>query len=201
MPTTIDGAGNVNGVQIALASQAQAEAGTDANTLMTPQRVGQAARPVLGTPVASTSGTTIEFTGIPSWAKRVTLLLSNVSTSGTSLMQVQLGTSGGFLTSGYTSYGGVYSTGSVSAISSTGFVQYDNSRTAVSNVFGQYVFTLVGGNSWICSALLADNDNAVASLYQIGGGVTLSGTLDRIRITTVNGTDTFDAGSINIMWE
>jgi hypothetical protein len=35
----------------------------------------------------------------------------------------------------------------------------------------------------------------------IGGFVPLSGTLDRVRITTANGTDTFDAGSINILYE
>jgi hypothetical protein len=35
----------------------------------------------------------------------------------------------------------------------------------------------------------------------LAGDVALSGTLDRIRITTVNGTDTFDAGTINVSWE
>jgi hypothetical protein len=34
-----------------------------------------------------------------------------------------------------------------------------------------------------------------------GFQVSLSGTLDRIRLTTVNGSDTFDAGSINIIYE
>jgi hypothetical protein len=62
----------------------------------------------------------------------------------------------------------------------------------------------------ICSLL--DTSNTWSSFHSMAlsnlantlngaGSVTLSATLDRIRITTVNGTDTFDAGSINIAYE
>lgn len=40
---------------------------------------------------------------------------------------------------------------------------------------------------------------AVASTS--GGTISLAGALDNVRLTTVNGTDTFDAGSINILYE
>ena len=40
-----------------------------------------------------------------------------------------------------------------------------------------------------------------AAIFGTGGSKQIVGTLDRIRITTVNGTDQFDAGTINVSWE
>ena len=63
------------------------------------------------------------------------------------------------------------------------------------------VIQLISGNTWLSTH--SGNFNQAGTYYTLvgGGNVTLSGTLDRVRITTVNGTDTFDAGSINIMYE
>jgi hypothetical protein len=55
------------------------------------------------------------------------------------------------------------------------------------------------GNIWAAS--VAAGSPASNCCVFGGGSVTLSGTLDRVRITTVNGTDTFDAGTINILYE
>ena len=147
---------------------------------------------------ASTSGTSIDFTGIPSWAKRITVMLNGVSTTGTSQMQVQIG-AGSVTTSGYLSVGGNFSiAGGVGGSSGTaGFVTSDNSASAVRH--GQMVITNITGNTWVSSHAIGSTGINFVSVG--GGSLALGGTLDRIRITTVNGTDTFDAGSINILYE
>jgi hypothetical protein len=152
---------------------------------------------VSGTAVASTSGTAIDFTGIPSWVKRVTVMFSGVSMSGTSHYLVQLG-SGSVTATGYISTGNAYNnaSGTGGASSTTGFAIY--SGLAANSHIGTMVVSLLGSNQWIQSHNFRYDSNTVASG---GGNVTLSGTLDRVRITTVNGTDTFDAGSINILYE
>ena len=181
-----------------LALQAEAEAGTDNTKLMTPLRVAQAARPVLGTSVASTSGTSIDFTGIPAWARRITVMFGGVSTNGTSLKQVQLG-SGSFTTSGYSGGGGAISSGSAGGSSSTTGLLVGVFTLASDAFSGNMIITNLTGNSWAASF---SGGSATGNLGSVSGGsVTIGGVLDRIRITTVNGTDTFDAGTINIMWE
>ena len=150
-----------------------------------------------GTAQASTSGTSIDFTGIPSWVKRVTVMFSGVSTNGTSALLVQLGDSGGIETTGYVSTSVQLSTATGFADNSTaGFVI--RSATA-SNVFsGSMVIKNINGNEWVSDHVVKQSTTANA----FGAGdKTLSATLDRVRITTVGGTDTFDAGSINIMYE
>lgn len=151
---------------------------------------------VSGTAVASTSGTSIDFTGIPSWVKRITVMFSGVSTNGTSPVQVQLGDSGGVETTGYLTATWTANTNNTNYTS--GFVLRIGS-TASMTQSGHLVLTLVGSNSWVGSGISARTDAADSSIY--GGNKTLSDTLDRVRITTVNGTDTFDAGSINILYE
>jgi hypothetical protein len=153
---------------------------------------------VSGTAVASTSGTSVDFTGIPSTAKRITVMLNGVSANGTSPMQVQVG-SGSFTTSGYfVNVVGINSgTGQVNA--TTGF--YVNAGTTAASVTtGQLTLSLLSSNTWVGTGLFLYTNNAGA-MTMMSGNISLSGTLDRVRITTVNGTDTFDAGTINIMWE
>jgi hypothetical protein len=153
---------------------------------------------VSGTAVASTSGTSIDFTGIPSWAKRVTVMLNGVSTNGASFTLLRLG-AGSITSSGYSSASGYSGPGGQAGgvTNTSGFVYGQNS--AASTYSGHIVITNFSGNTWICSVMLGRIDDG----FDFGGGgnVTLSGTLDRVRITTVNGTDTFDAGSINILYE
>jgi hypothetical protein len=150
-----------------------------------------------GTAVASTSGTSIDFTSIPSWVKRVTVMLNEVSTNGTSSYLVQLGDSGGIETTGYVSTG-TGTTGDVGGtVSSTaGYIVRGLSASAITS--GQMVITLLGSNQWCSSHVLTFDSTAM----QLGAGSkTLSDTLTQVRITTVNGTDTFDAGTINILYE
>ena len=141
----------------------------------------------------STSGTAIDFTGIPSWVKRITVMFSGVSTSGTSLVQIQLG-AGSVTTTGYLSS---TSTNGASSASTTGFL-VAATNTAADGRYGVIIISNITANTWVMGGNVG---NATLNCSTSCGNITLSGTLDRIRITTVNGTDTFDAGSINIMYE
>lgn len=154
-------------------------------------------RMVLGTSQASTSGTSIDFTGIPSWVKRVTVMFSGVSTSGTSALLIQLG-SGSATTTGYTSQA-VQSAGTNSQTTSTAGLVNCSAMVAAGLFSGCTQIATLGSNAWASSGTLASG--TAGNINYSAGSVTLSGTLDRVRITTVNGTDTFDAGSINILYE
>jgi hypothetical protein len=149
---------------------------------------------VSGTAVASTSGTSIDFTGIPSWVKRITVMFQGVSTNGTSNIQIQIG-SGSFVTSGYVC--AVQRSGGVANFTS-GFVVV-SSVVSATTVSGNFSINLIGSNIYTENSVIARTD--AADLFSGAGSIALGGVLDRIRITTVNGTDTFDAGSINIMYE
>jgi len=153
------------------------------------------------TAVASTSGTSITFTSIPSWVKRITLMFQGVSTSGTSNLLIQLG-SGSVVTTGYNSVGGQFFSGSPYtnvATSTSGFIINQNSAT--NTLYGTYVFTLISSNIWIGSSSANTFAGTAYGLTSSGASPTLSGALDRVVLTTVIGTDTFDAGSVNILYE
>jgi hypothetical protein len=154
---------------------------------------GQVERITQGTAVASTSGTSIDFTGIPAWAKKITVMFNEVSTNGTADLLVQLGDSGGIENTGYISTYIVLSTG---GSSTAGFIVRTGAASVVAS--GIMQINLFDTTNWISShTIKISTTNASAG----AGSKSLSATLDRIRITTTNGTDTFDAGSINIMYE
>jgi len=165
---------------------------SDGTTTLTPSNIIKS-----GTTVASTSGTAIDFTGIPSWVKRITVMFSGVSTNGGSPVLIQLGDSGGVEISGYTCTSGYTGPGTGSIGSTTGFVWMQNNAASVSD--GHAIITKISGNNWVYSSVVGrTNDNYI---MMGGGSKTLSDTLDRVRLTSTNGTDTFDAGSINILYE
>lgn len=155
-------------------------------------------RMVLGTSQASTSGTSIDFTGIPSWAKRVTVMFNGVSLSGSSNGLVQLGTASGIENTGYSSSGGYIVGGGTSTVNSStaGFVV--TFAAAANAITAVMTINLLTSNTWVSAH---SGSTGSSQAVNGGGNKSLSGTLDRIRITTVNGTDTFDAGSINILYE
>jgi hypothetical protein len=149
-----------------------------------------------GTAVASTSGTSIDFTSIPSWVNRITLMFSGVSTSGTAFILIQLG-AGSVTTTGYLSGSQFQQNTGVNFTSSTsGFVLYYNAATVTG--YGSMSFNRVTGNTWVGNGYFyRGSTEAILG----AGNIALGGTLDRLRITTSNGTDTFDAGTINILYE
>jgi hypothetical protein len=152
-----------------------------------------------GTAVASTSGTSIDFTGLPSWIKRVTVMFTGVSTNGSSLVQIRLGTSSGIVATGYLGASGNLAGGAVGSTTSSTGVNTDNTGGSGNARNGIATIANLSGNTWVVSSLLADSTTALIGFG--AGSIVLSATLDRIRITTQNGTDTFDLGSINILYE
>lgn len=172
---------------------------SDGTTTLTPSNIIKS-----GTAVASTSGTSITFTGIPSWAKRITVVFSGVSTNGGGYLQVQLGTSAG-IDATVSSYLGAESTpvGATFLQNSYGFIIKSNMATS-SICHGAVTLLLVNSatNTWAQVGTIA-----LSNTQQVGssaGSKVLSGTLDRLRIigsTTGTPTDTFDAGTINILYE
>ena len=209
MPITINGSGTVTGISAgglpdASVNTEDLNAGTASNGQKLVASGASGAMTwgssiVSGTAQNSTSGTSIDFTGIPSWVKRITVMFNGVSTNGTSNHQVQIGSGSIDATSYVSSAAKCYNTGASVAQSTTGFIT-TSGIGAADLFYGAMTLTLIGSNTW--SATFATSMAISVTAAHFGGGTkTLSGTLDRIRITTVNGTDTFDAGSINILYE
>lgn len=154
---------------------------------------------VARTALATTSGATKDFTGIPSWAKRITVMLSGVSTNGTSQPTIQIGSSAGITTTGYvTGTTSITSGANLTTTYTNGWQFY--SSLAANTITANLVLTLVdpATNTWTGSGLFYAS---IPSLIFMAGSKALPGTLDRIRLTTAGGTDTFDAGSVNILYE
>lgn len=154
---------------------------------------------VRGTSVASTSGVSIAFTSLPTWVRKLTMILNGVSTNGTADILLRLSTGGVFASSGYVSnmqvlQGGASSSG---VNNSVGFVISQGSTSVITT--GTYQFINNDGNGWIGTGVFA-YEHAVVGAFG-AGRVTLGGTLDGIQIVTANGSDTFDAGSVNIIYE
>ena len=149
--------------------------------------------------ISSTSGTSIDFVDIPSWARRITVMLLAVSTNGTSGVQIQLGDSGGIETTEYSTSGTAITGTNTCGISTftSGFVMLGSLAGASRS--GAIVFTNIIGNYWVAIGNMDEQGSGQAGYTQ--GFKELSATLDRVRVTTINGTDAFDAGFINIIYE
>jgi hypothetical protein len=152
-----------------------------------------ASRMVLETVKATTSGTTIDFTAIPSWVKRITVMLNGVSTNGSDNLIIQLGDSGGVENTGYVSE---VSNRGGDATSTAGLI-ITRSLASSSICYGVITILNCTSNTWVSSA----NVSLSSEVNYSAGSKSLSATLDRIRLTTTGGTNTFDAGQVNIMYE
>ncbi len=152
-----------------------------------------------GSVIATTSGTSHDFTGIPSWVKKITIMLSGVSTNGTSIPMIQIGDSGGIETTTYLGAASVFTTSLSSANSGAGFLTSAYHDNAI-RTNGILTLSLLDAstNTWAIAGSLGNDNTARTAL--MAGSKALSATLDRIRLTTVNGTDVFDAGKINILY-
>jgi hypothetical protein len=153
-----------------------------------------------GTAVASTSGTSIDFTSIPSWVKRITVLLSGVSTSGASQLQIQLGTGAGptFTTSGYLSIVGNVVSSIAGAATYTSGLVFATNISASTSTRGSIIISNITSNTWVSQGVAYSRGDTAA---MSSGDIALGAAITALRVTTINGTDTFDAGSINILYE
>lgn len=165
------------------------------NQAVTPAKLSQPL--TQATAVATTSGTAIDFTGIPSWVRRITLAFQGVSLSSTGDLLLQLGTSSGVETTGYASQVNAFNNTPGGAAATNG-VQITRLNAATYAWNGTLQIVNVSGNTWIVNGTALTDTAAVTSLFS--GSKTLAGVLDRIRLTRT-GTDTFDAGSVNIIYE
>ena len=145
----------------------------------------------------SVSGTTVDFTALPSWIKRITIMFEGVSLSGNNNILVQLGTgSTSYTTSGYISSAvGATSGGNSMGSSTSGFIVFDSQAAGI--ISGHMIITNISGNNWISSNNAKRGTDTVCSG---AGNVGLAAVLTAVRITPTS-TDTFDAGSINILYE
>ena len=167
---------------------------SNGSTKLTVASTGAYGQLVSDTAKTATS-TSVDFTGIPSWVKRITVMFSGVSTNGTSNPMIQIGDSGGFEITGYI---GSSAFGATYVLFTTGFGVA--ASTAAASVFsGQIIISKLDGNTWVSQSTVGySNAGGIATG---AGAKTLSDTLTQVRITTVGGTDTFDAGTINILYE
>jgi len=163
---------------------------------------GDGALPLMKLETAVTaSGTSVDFTSIPSWVKRITVMFSGVSTSGTSQPYLQIGDAGGIESAAYLNFVASVSTaanttsGSLSITAA--FPLYTGATVALASMNGALTLSKLNSNIWVISGVLLSGQRGV----MLGGSKELSDTLTQVRITTANGTDTFDAGTINIMLE
>ena len=178
---------------------------TLANGIVTPAKLSQPM--TLGTALAYnwnglTTNTSIDFTGIPSWVRRITVMFNGVSVSGTSAIEVRIGTASGIEATGYQSAAGWAGSAGNYGISTTGFISFGTTGASAANLLhGSMIISTLGSNTWVeqCGFYVA----GTAIIQSNGGGskTLTGGVLDRVAITTVGGANTFDAGSINIMYE
>ena len=150
---------------------------------------------------AVASGTTQEFTGIPSWARRVTIAFNAISTTGTSVLVVRIGSSGGLQTTNYAAYADTLGLAN-SGLYTTGF-PLGGLTTLGNTEICHGLFTLIkigNGNDWVGHGLLSKPSNTPRLLMSAGRAFN-GGVLDRVAITTHLGTDTFDSGSFTVTWE
>ena len=140
-----------------------------------------------------------DFTSIPSWVKQITVMFSGVSLSGTGNLSVLIGPVAGVESTGYASMSSSLLGSTIATTSSTSSFLLSANNAAAATYQGSIVLTNLSGNIWTAQGVLARATDFGYG-YAVGGSKTLAGTLSIVRITG-NGTDTFDAGSINILYE
>jgi len=168
------------------------------NTLTLQAATATNAVNTLATAVASTSGTSINFTSLPNWIKRITVTFSGMSGNGTSAPVVRLGDAGGIEATGYL---GSTQISTTAYALSTGFEFAASLQSAARLYHGAMYITLQNSstNTWAATSVIGLSDAAAVPI--MAGSKSLSDTLTQLTITFVNGTDAFDAGSVNILYE
>lgn len=183
----------VTGTAIADASAMAAMTAT--NLIVTPN----ANKIILGTE-QSGSSTSIDFTSIPAGVRRITINVVGLSSNGTDNFLVQLGDSGGFENTGYTSACNAVGTSTIT--SSAGFLITPSDVQAAAAYHGRIVLTLEDSSdhTWVSTAQLYSSGGA-STMPNSVGTKSLSAELTQVRITTSGGTNSFDAGVVNILFE
>jgi hypothetical protein len=170
-----------------------ATVGSNANSGGTLITSGTAVNAATGSP------TSIDFTNIPSWVKRITVIFDSVSNATSSSFLIQIG-DGSVNTTGYTSSGQLQATSGTTGVNSTaGFIIFNDTPSYVYS--GNVTINRITGNTFVCSYTMGSGFALTGLTVWGGGRKELSSNLDRVRITSVSGTSAFDQGTINILYE
>lgn len=151
---------------------------------------------ISGTAVATTSGTEHDFT-VPSWVKKITVMFNGVSVSGTDELAIELGDSVGVETTGY--YSKCFEVNAATlTVTYTGGFNIVVGTSAALLYTGQVFINLIDTNTWVSTGQISSD----AGYLCLSTGVkTLSDTITTVRVTTLGGANTFDAGQVNILYE
>ena len=154
----------------------------------------------LGTVQTAPNTVNVDFTGIPSSAKRITVMFNAVGISSNTLMLLQIG-NGAIVATGYVGSGGAIAGSTPVAVASTVGFLITGAGTDVGGLYsGSMILTTMGSNVWVMQACLGSALNA-RTIFS-AGSKTLAGTLDRLRLTTTVGSPVvYNAGTINIAYE
>lgn len=214
MPVTISGSSGISGVDGSAGNPALAGSDADTGIFISAGQISASLNGVAGNvplvsgtvnaggvyPFPSSGGpTSVGFSGIPSWVKRITVMFSGVSTSGTNSLLVQLGTSSGIENTGYTST--AYGQTNMVLTSTVGFILNCTTTIATDSRSGVLTISNLASDIWVASGTVSPANGQLAAC---AGTKNLIGVLDRLRIiggTLGNPVDVFDAGSINIFYE
>jgi hypothetical protein len=145
---------------------------------------------------ASTSGTVIDFTGIPAWATEIEIFGVGVSTIGTSNLICLLGDAGGFEITAYTGQisrqGG---SGADVAANSSSFILQNSMTAALGHEFKISLSYFNASNTWTIAATCCGSSGTLALACQTTGTKILSQPLTQVRLTTTI-PDTYDGGAV-----
>ena len=150
----------------------------------------------LGTEVAHGGGATRTLTDIPSGVKKVTVMIEQLSTSGTSNIILRIGPSGGVVTSGYDCDAGSFSNNYANQTDGFALVRTTVAASLYNGVYHLHLFN-ASANQWCFSGGCSTNNDA----HGTWGHVSLSGALNKISITTTGGSNVFDSGAVNIQFQ
>lgn len=144
------------------------------------------------------SGSSVDFTSIPSWVKRITIILDGVSFAAAGFARFRVGTSSGLVTTGYsTQTNSITTTPAITSSSVTDGIGFFSTGAAAGTCTGRIVIENITGNTWVSSSMISRP--ADSYLLFSTGSIALGGTLDRVSVVAT--TSTFDAGTINVLYE
>lgn len=155
--------------------------------------------PIVLADATALSGSATQITGIPATATMVDIMLDNIASDGSVAPMIQIGPSGGVVTTGYLGAITALTNGSSVATSaySTGFVLAPWSNAVDASGHVRLRRASLASNIWTEDHSIGRHDGGVLTYSAGAGRIALSGALERLRIAT---SDTFTAGTITVFY-